>query len=261
MEKNKQVVLHSKEKVNSLGIGTTTLDELAIANKDNWQFIVIWVKFEYIRITYTKMDTFTFYNHIKSEYQKVLIKRKIKNFLKRSSQSTFILLGVINPLYGLIGEAVVGIIADERFKRGFKERIIKNWQNMSVNQRRMLILATSVGIGTAAVLITTILFPVESMKGGLPSQAFTDPRTNFFRFKHEIREPLAIGFCDHVWNYSRNFRYTADFVPKNPWTVDYGLINEAIFKISKMIANNQKLEIDQTTLYFLISMCSKSSFR
>jgi hypothetical protein len=88
MEKNKQVVLHSKEKVNSLGIGTTTLDELAIANKDNWQFIVIWVKFEYIRITYTKMDTFTFYNHIKSEYQKVLIKRKIKNFLKRSSQST-----------------------------------------------------------------------------------------------------------------------------------------------------------------------------
>lgn len=217
------------------------------------------IKFEYIRTQFTSMDPKSFYAYVKRQEEKVLLQKKLNKLFDCASTSSIVILGCINPLYGLLLKGGVAILANEEVKGKIINKISEKWQNLPIMTKRAIVLGVGLTTATSVVLITAMLFNQDTGRGGINVESLVKG-PKFFGLKGGLKPYIGENFCDHVINYASRYRYSPDFVPPNPFEVDYGAINHAIFKISEQIANNQPIEMSQMALYVLLNMCSKTTF-
>ncbi len=91
------------------------------------------------------------------------------------------------------------------------------------------------GAATSVILLTSVIFNVDTARGGLSFDAFGKPtfdgKTGGF-FSNGIELTLAPRICDTVLKYSSKYRWANNFVPSGPQDINYGLMNLALQSIS-----------------------------
>ena len=217
---------------------------------------------ENFRVTRTCFTQAQFYYILKMQLNKskgdFLLRKKIKRILDITSYSCSIILSLINPITGLMGNHLIGIVAEDRYqvKTRIADKIAKKWNALPVNTKRAVILGALLSSSVGIILIAS-MFSEPTGRGGITYHAW-----NKFRSKSNIRpNSVSANFCTHLYYYARSRKFSSDFIPPSPYDLDYAMINRAILKISEMIANKQNLEMSETVMWVLLNMCAKTTFR
>lgn len=213
----------------------------------------------YIKTTFTRSDCHSFYAYVERQEEKLRLEKRLNKIFDTISISSIIMLGCVNPLYGIVFKGCLSIMANEEVKNKMINKICEKWDNLPILTKQAIILGVGLSVATTIVLVTSIIFNQDRGRDGLSPEALSGG-PKFFRLKGEIRPSIGAEFCDHVVNYASKYRYSSDFVPPNPFEVDYGAINKAILKISEQINNKQPIKMTQTALFVLLHMCTKTTF-
>ena len=213
--------------------------------------LIIWGKLEQVR-TCIGINQKDFYKYL-------------NNFLNKKKYNSVIMHGSVSSLYGIFAQGIVTIVADEKFKGTLTSRIRQKWNKLPLNTRRLIVLGAAAGAATSLVLITTILAPVESTRGGLNPELFQlvkrAKKMHLLRLAVGLREPLVLDICGHIIHYASTHRYAPGFIPPSPFDVNYGVINQSIYMLSHLILNSRKFEMSDTAVWVLVNLCKGTTFQ
>ena len=227
-------------------------------------------KLEDFREKSTGLDYVSFYSYVVKKRQKIKKEEKLREQLGQISKLisiSAIFSGVGNPILGFAINAFVQIVAKEEIKQSTFAYLKKHWERLPLMTRKVILLGAGMGAATSLVLVTSIIFNVETGKGGLLPNALIGNRRAFgdgklFGNGFELLTPIPLKFCDVINDYASNYPWAESFTPLTPENTNYQLMNLAIRYISYKVATNNVKEIylSPTILFHLYQLCSKELF-
>jgi hypothetical protein len=150
----------------------------------------------------------------------------------------------------------VELLPKEEIKQSTLAYLKRNWEWLPLITRRVIVLGAGMGAATSVILLTSVIFNVDTARGGLSFDAFGKPsfdsKTGGF-FGNGIELTLAPGICDTVLKYSSKYRWANNFIPSGPQDINYGLMNLALQSISyyKKIGKENEIFLSPEVLYHL----------
>lgn len=95
----------------------------------------------------------------------------------------------------------VELLTKEEIKQSTLAYLKKNWERLPLITRRVIVLRAGMGAATSVILLTSVIFNVDTARGGLSFDAFGKPsfdgKTGGF-FSNAIELTLAPRICDTV---------------------------------------------------------------
>jgi hypothetical protein len=124
-------------------------------------------------------------------------------------------------------------------------------------------LAAGLSGATILILTTSVLFNVDTAKGGLSFDAFRKPgfgNTTGGFFGNGIG--LASDTCRVILKYGSKYQWPKNFVPSSPQDVNYGLMSLALQYISYQIRSGKADDIylSPEVIAHLQALCTYSIF-
>lgn len=225
---------------------------------------------EYARKKYTKLDSVSFYDYVVKKRQKIKEQERLKEQLGQISNLisvSVIFSGIGNPILGVAINACVQILAKEEIKQSTFTYLKRTWERLPLISRQIILLGAGMGAATSVILITSIIFNVDTARGGISKDAFVGRRRAFgdgklFGNGFEILTPLAPNFCEVINDYASKYPWNESFTPLTPENTNYQLMNLAIRYISYKVATNnvKEMYVSPTILFSLYNLCNKQLF-
>ena len=67
----------------------------------------------YIKTTFTRSDCHSFYAYVERQEEKLRLEKRLNKIFDTISISSIIMLGCVNPLYGIVFKGCLSIMANE----------------------------------------------------------------------------------------------------------------------------------------------------